>query len=215
MNILLAGFDPFNGAVINPAWEAVKGIRDTVDGAAIEKIEVPTVFRKSAAVLLEKMQEEAFDAVICVGQAGGRSSITPERLAINIDDARIADNQGNQPIDQPIQSGGPAAYFSTLPVKAIVAEIRQCGLPSSVSNSAGTFVCNHLMYQLLHAAAQTERNISAGFIHVPFIPEQVTQKPNQPSMNLEDMTRGLEAAIKAVIDRHGKADLKEIGGSLH
>lgn len=215
MNILLAGFDPFNGAVINPAWEAVKGIRATVDGAAIEKIEVPTVFRKSAAVLLEKMQEEAFDAVICVGQAGGRSSITPERLAINIDDARIADNQGNQPIDQPIQSGGPAAYFSTLPVKAIVAEIRQCGLPSSVSNSAGTFVCNHLMYQLLHAAAQTERNISAGFIHVPFIPEQVTQKPNQPSMNLEDMTRGLEAAVKAVIDRHGKADLKEIGGSLH
>ncbi|EXJ22723.1 Pyrrolidone-carboxylate peptidase [Alkalibacterium sp. AK22] len=215
MKILLAGFDPFNKESVNPAWEAVKSMPDTIEKVAIEKVEIPTVFHQSAAVLLDKMAETAYDAIICVGQAGGRSSLTPERVAINLDDARIADNQGNQPIDQPIQSGGPAAYFSTLPVKAIVAEIRQCGLPSSVSNSAGTFVCNHIMYQLLHAAAQTERNISAGFIHVPFIPEQVTQKPNQPSMNLEDMTRGLEAAVKAVIDRHGKADLKEIGGSLH
>ena len=141
--ILLCAFDPFGGEKINPALEAVKLVR--YSGAVVEKCEVPTVFYKSVKVVEEKIDELHPDAVLMIGQAGGRDKITPERVAINISDAKIADNEGNCPCDEPIVLGAPAAYFSTLPIKEIAEEIAASGIPSAISNSAGTFVCNHLM----------------------------------------------------------------------
>lgn len=145
MKILVTGFDPFGGESMNPAIEAVKLLPDTIAGADIVKLEIPTVFHKSAQVVREKMQEIQPDVVLNIGQAGGRTGLTPERVAINQDDARIEDNDGNQPIDAPIQEDGQPAYFSKLPIKAMVEAIHQTGLPASVSNSAGTFVCNHII----------------------------------------------------------------------
>lgn len=154
MKILVTGFDPFGGESMNPAIEAVKGLSDEISGAEIIKLEIPTVFHKSAAVLEEAMLAHQPDVVLCVGQAGGRTGITPERVAINQDDARIEDNEGNQPVDIAIREEGAPAYFATLPIKAMVEAIKEAGLPSSVSNSAGTFVCNHIMYQALYLAEQ-------------------------------------------------------------
>ena len=147
MKVLVTGFEPFGGEKVNPALEAIKGLPAEIHGAEVRWLEVPTVFHKSAQVLEEEMNRYQPDFVLCIGQAGGRSSLTPERVAINQDDARIPDNEGNQPIDLPIRSDGASAYFSSLPIKAMVQAIKKEGLPASVSNTAGTFVCNHLMYQ--------------------------------------------------------------------
>lgn len=146
MKILVTGFDPFGTDTMNPAIEAVKRLPDTVNGADIIKLEIPTVFGKSAEVVRQAMTEHDVDYVLNIGQAGGRFDMTPERVAINLDDARIADNEGNQPIDVPIKADGEAAYFSQLPIKAMVTAMKEAGIPASVSNSAGTFVCNHIMY---------------------------------------------------------------------
>ena len=150
MKILVTGFDPFGGEKVNPALEAVKLLPKEIHGAEIHWVEIPTVFYKAAEVLETAIVRFQPDAVLCIGQAGGRASLTPERIAINQDDARIPDNQGNQPIDTPIRLDGQAAYFSTLPIKAMVQAIKEEGLPATVSNTAGTFVCNHLMYQALY-----------------------------------------------------------------
>ena len=152
--------------------------------------------------------------VLCIGQAGGRASLTPERVAINQDDARIPDNDGNQPIDTPIRLDGEAAYFSTLPIKAMVQAIKEVGLPATVSNTAGTFVCNHLMYQALYLADKKFLNMRAGFMHIPYMTEQVINKPNTASMNLADIVKGIEAAIGAIVDYKDK-DLKIVGGATH
>ncbi|HEL1640282.1 TPA: pyroglutamyl-peptidase I [Streptococcus suis] len=215
MKILVTGFDPFDKEVINPALEVVKQLPDQIAGAEIIKLEVPTVFHKSAAVLEEKMRECQPDVVLCLGQAGGRAELTPERVAINQDDARIADNEGQQPIDVAIREDGPPAYFSTLPIKAMVEAIRQQMIPASVSNTAGTFVCNHLMYQALYLADKKFPQTKAGFMHIPFLPEQVVQKPNQPSMALETIVKGLEAAISAIVEYADKEDVKTVGGATH
>ena len=145
MNVLITGFDPFGGEPINPAWEAVKAMKDEIAGATITKLQIPTVVNKSIAKVHEKMLELRPDIVISIGQAGGRFGVTPERVAINVTDARIPDNEGNQPIDEPIFADGDAAYFSNLPVKAMVQEIRNAGYPSTLSNTAGTYICNHVM----------------------------------------------------------------------
>ncbi len=212
MKVLITGFDPFGGESINPALEAVKKLPDTIEGAEIIKLEIPTVFRKS----LEKIEENIIklnpDVVISIGQAGGRFGITPERVAINIDDARIPDNETNQPIDIPIFEDGDTAYFTTLPIKAMVKEMQDNGIPSSVSNTAGTFVCNHVMYGVLYMAAKKYPNIKAGFIHVPYIPSQVVTKPNQPSMSTEDITKGLTLCIKAIVNN--SSDIKTVGGEI-
>ena len=150
MRILLTAFEPFGGETMNPALEAVKRVADHVGGTEVIRLTVPTVFYKSIAVVSAAIGIEKPDAVLCIGQAEGRCDLTPERVAINLDDARIPDNEGNQPIDRPIFPDGAPAYFSTLPVKAMVRSIRNAGIPASVSNTAGTFVCNHLMYGLLH-----------------------------------------------------------------
>ena len=198
MKLLLTGFTPFDGETINPALEAVKHVKPEIAGMEIVKLEVPTVFGESVRLVAEAIEREQPDFVLSIGQAGGRAAVTPERVAINVDDARIPDNAGQQPIDVPIFADGENAYFTTLPVKAMTDAIRNAGLPSALSNTAGTFVCNHLMYGVLHHLHQNHKSIKAGFIHVPYIPEQTADKPGVPSMPLDDIVRALEAAIAAI-----------------
>ncbi len=212
MKVLITGFNPFGGEKINPSFEAVRKLEDTIAGSKIVKIEIPTVFNKSIIELEKAIIKENPDIVICVGQAGGRFDLTIERVAINVDDARIPDNEGNQPIDSAIFEEGQNAYFSSLPVKAMVEEIRKSGIPASLSNSAGTFVCNHLMYGLLHLIHTKHPIIRGTFIHVPFIPAQVMSKPNTPYMELEKITEGLTLAIKAAIEN--KEDVKTVLGQI-
>lgn len=197
MKLLLTAFTPFDGERINPALEAVKLVKDKIGNLEIVKLEVPTVFGKSIDTVREAIERERPDFVLSIGQAGGRAEITPERVAINLDDARIPDNEGNQPIDEPVFPDGENAYFSTLPVKAMVEAIRREGLPSSLSNSAGTYVCNHLMYGVLYYLDKSP-GIKAGFIHVPYIPEQTKNKKEIPALELSEIVRGLEAAITAI-----------------
>lgn len=212
MKLLLTAFDPFGGDAINPALEAVKLVADKIGRFDIVKLEVPTVFRKSIDTVAKAIEEEKPDVVLCIGQAGGRFEITPERVAINVDDARIKDNEGNQPIDTKIFEDGENAYFTTLPIKAMVEAIREANLPAAVSNTAGTFVCNHLMYGVLYTLAKKYPHIKGGFTHVPFIPAQVARRtPVAPYMALEDIKRGLEAAISA-IDKNFDADINVNGG---
>ena len=214
MKILVTGFDPFGGEKVNPALEAVKSLPSVIHGAEIRWVEIPTVFYQSAEVLEAEIVLYQPDVVLCIGQAGGRAGLTPERVAINQDDARIPDNQGNQPIDTPIRLDGEAAYFSTLPIKAMVQAINEVGLPATVSNTAGTFVCNHLMYQALYLADKKFPNMRAGLMHIPYMTEQVVNKPNTASMCLRDIVRGIEAAIGAIVD-HKDKDLKLVGGATH
>ena len=211
--ILITGFDPFGGEPVNPALEAVKLMKDEIAGAKIIKLEIPTVFRKSVEKIHEMMKAEQPDVVLSIGQAGGRFGVTPERVAINVDDARIKDNEGNQPVDTPIFTDGEAAYFSNLPVKAMVEAIKNKGLPSTLSNSAGTFVCNHVMYGVLYYIHKEFPNARGGFIHVPFITDQVVTKPNVASMALADITEALESAVEAIVKN--QKDIHAIGGEIH
>ena len=213
MKVLVTGFDPFGGEPINPAWEAVKAMKDTIAGAEIIKMQILTVVGKSIEKIHQKMKELQPDLVISVGQAGGRFGVTPERVAINVTDARIPDNEGNQPIDEPIFPDGPAAYFSNLPVKAMVQAIKDAGYPSVLSNSAGTYICNHVMYGILYYIEKEFPNVRGGFIHVPYAPSQVVNKPSTPSMALADITASLEAAVAAAIS--SKEDIRAVGGEIH
>ena len=198
MKLLLTAFDPFGGATVNPAQEAVKLVAEQIGTIQIIKCEVPTVFRTSIETVTDAIAKHRPDVVLCIGQAGGRSGLTPERVAINLNDAPIPDNAGNQPVDTSIFPDGPNAYFSTLPVKAMAAAIRDAGLPASVSYTAGTFVCNHLMYGVLYILEKHYPGVRGGFMHVPFIPSQVNGDANVPSMPVEDIARGIEAAIRAI-----------------
>lgn len=213
MKVLVTGFDPFGGESINPAWEAVKVIKDEIAGAEVVKMQIPTVVGKSIAKIHDKLVEINPDIVIAVGQAGGRFGVTPERIAINVTDARIPDNEGNQPIDEVIFEDGDAAYFSNLPVKAMVQAIKDAGYPSVLSNTAGTYICNHVMYGILYYIQKEFPNARGGFIHVPYATSQVVNKPNTASMSLADITASLEAAIKAAVEN--QADIKAIGGETH
>ena len=215
MKILVTGFDPFGGDSTNPAIEAAKRLPDEINGATILKLEIPTVFGKSAEVVKEAMKKEHPDYVLNIGQAGGRFGLTPERVAINQDDARIPDNEGNQPIDTPIQEDGESAYFSQLPIKAMVTAMKNAGVPASVSNTAGTFVCNHIMYQTLYLTHTEFLNTKAGFMHIPFLTEQVIDRPETASMSLDNLVKGITVAIEAIVEFHGKEDLKIIGGATH
>ncbi|KAJ51308.1 pyroglutamyl-peptidase [Clostridium tetanomorphum] len=205
MRVLITGFDPFGGEKVNPSFEAVKKVDDKISGAEIIKVQIPTVFRKSIEEVEKLITIHKPDIVICVGQAGGRFDITVERVAINVDDARIADNEGNQPVDTKIFEDGESAYFSNLPVKAMVSELKNNNIPASLSNTAGTFVCNHIMYGLLYLINKKHPNIKGGFIHVPYIAEQVITKPNTPFMDLDKVAKGLTFAIKAAVEN--KEDL--------
>ena len=191
--LLITGFDPFGGESINPAWEAVRLLPDVIRDFEFVKLEIPTVFGAAAQVVIDKAEEIHPDAIISVGQAGGRAAVTPEMVGINLRYASIPDNMGALPCDIPIAEGGPAAYFSTLPVRAMAKAICDAGLPGAVSYSAGSFVCNDVLYSLLHHF--DEAAVRAGFIHVPFLPEQTVDKPSLP---LEQTAAALRAAIEAI-----------------
>ncbi|ERT66694.1 pyroglutamyl-peptidase I [Cetobacterium somerae] len=210
MKVLITGFDPFGGESINPAWEAVKAMKDSIDGIEVIKLQIPTVFKKSAEKLFAGIEEHKPDAVICIGQAGGRYDMSVERVAINMDDGRIPDNEGYQPIDTPVYEDGENAYFATLPIKGIVEEIKLAKIPASVSNTAGTYVCNHIMYSLLYYISKNNLNIKGGFIHVPYITEQVVDKKNMPYMEVTTITKALECAVQAL--NKYKVDVKVSGG---
>lgn len=210
MKIIVTGFDPFGGETINPSIECVKALPE-IEGVELIRLELPTVFKESAKRLNEVINDVKPDAVLSVGQAGGRPGITMERIAINVDDARIPDNISQQPIDEAIQLDGEDAYFTTLPIKRIVKAIREAGISAEVSNSAGTFVCNHIMYQALFAATKADKPFKAGFMHIPFIPEQTTDKPSLP---LEESTKALQIAIETILDYINDEDIKVQEGAI-
>ena len=189
--LLITGFDPFDGATVNPSWEAVKLLPEQIGNFELHKLQIPTVFGLAPQTVLEKAAEIQPDVIISVGQAGTRPAVTPERIGINIRDARITDNAGISPKDEAIVPGGPDGLFSTLPVKAMIEAIREAGLPASISNTAGTFVCNDVLYSLLHHYAGTP--VRCGFIHVPWLPEQ-----GEPSLPLESTAKALEIAISVL-----------------
>lgn len=212
--ILLTGFEPFNQETINPSWEAVRSLQGWREGDFIVHArQLPCVFGRANKVMHQAVEELQPSVVIAVGQAGGRVDLSIERVAINVDDAPIADNQMRQVVDQPIVNGGPAAYFSTLPIKAIVHALREAGLPSSVSQSAGTFVCNHVFYGLMHQAHEWGTTMRAGFIHIPYLPQQAAAHPGSASMKLEDMVEGLRIAIRTTLAHD--VDVREAGGVTH
>lgn len=214
LKLLVTAFDPFGKDIKNPALEAVNRLRVTIQDARIIKLEIPTIFNQSADIVAEAIEKNQPDIVVHIGQAGGRMGITPERVAINLDDARISDNAGQQPIDSIIKTDGQAAYFSQLPIKAIVEALKENGIPASISNSAGTFVCNHIMYQTLYLCHQQYPKIKSGFIHIPYLPEQTLDKL-APSMSLDLLVNGLEIVLETIITYHDKTDAKLVGGSLH
>ena len=192
--LLITGFDPFGGASVNPAREAVMALPDVVGDYALTKLEIPTVFGLAAETVLRAAEILCPDVILCVGQAGGRATITPEVVAINLREASIPDNAGNQPKNMPVVENAPAAYFSTLPVRAMAEGVKAAGIPCSLSYSAGVFVCNDLLYTLLHHYDGTDTRV--GFVHIPYLPEQAGE--GVASLPLEDAVRGLTAAIQAL-----------------
>ncbi|EYS86504.1 pyrrolidone-carboxylate peptidase [Cupriavidus sp. SK-4] len=213
--VLLTGFEPFENEPINPSWEAVRALDgERVGDAVIVARQLPCVFGAAIDTIGELVDVLRPALVIAVGQAGGRAEMSVERVAINVDDARIADNAGAQPIDTDIVAGGPAAYFATLPIKAMVRDMRAAGVPASVSQTAGTFVCNHVFYGLMHRLAQQpDGDARGGFIHIPYLPEQAARHPGQPSLAQETLVKGLRAAVATALST--RADVREQGGQLH
>lgn len=210
--VLLTGFEPFNKETVNPAWEAVRSLEGwSGEGFAVRVRQLPCVFGAAIRVIEAAMAELEPALVIAVGQAGGRVDMSVERVAINVDDAPIPDNAQRQLVDQAIVDGAPAAYFSTLPIKAIVAALRAAGVPASVSQTAGTFVCNHVFYGVMHATAGTD--VKAGFIHIPYLPEQAAAHPGAASMALEVVVRGLKVAVEVGLADGG--DVRSGGGATH
>ena len=198
MKALVTGFEPFGPDAVNPSREAVLRLSSRLGDLTIETRIMPTVFGLAIAALEEAIVTTQPEIVLCVGLAGGRAELSLERVAINVDDARIPDNDGQQPIDQPIVAGGPAAYFTGMPVKRAVAALRQAGLPAIVSNTAGTFVCNHIFYGLMHLVASRRLPVRGGFLHVPYLPEQAAGLAGiqVPSMALDDIVRGIEIILR-------------------
>ncbi len=196
--VLISGFEPFGGMSTNPALEVIKVLEGTElpQGGVVKTITVPVVHKQSIEIVNTAISQYQPHAVLMLGLAPGRSGIMPERVAINIDDFRLVDNEGNQPTDQPVVDGGPAAYFSRLPIKRMVAAMRQAGIPASVSNSAGTFVCNHLFYGIMHSLCANP--IPAGFIHIPLLPEQALQG-KEPFMSLEQLIKGVSVCAEAAL----------------
>lgn len=205
MKILVTGFDPFDNEPLNPAYEAVKALPDTILNATIIKMEIPTSFKRSRDYIEKAIKEIAPDVVLAVGQAGGRNSVSVEKVAINLWEARIPDNDGHQPLDCAIREDGDDAYFSNLPVKGMVAHLKENGVPASVSYTAGTFVCNSLMYDILYLVNKQYKNIKGGFIHVPYLPSQASSKnPVPSSMTAELIAKGIELAVEAIVlDKKG------------
>lgn len=200
MKILITGFDPFGGEETNPSEEVLRMLPE-IPGAEIRKRVLPTAFGTAASILCNAVEVFQPDAVVCLGQAGGRAGITVERVAINVRDASLPDNMKKQPVDEPIIPGGDTAYFTTLPIKAIVRKIDAAGIKASISNTAGTFVCNDVLYSLLHLGKTKYPHMRCGFIHLPYTREQVKDKPaGTEFMNMENILRGVQIALEAIIE---------------
>ncbi|MBL5885414.1 Pyrrolidone-carboxylate peptidase [compost metagenome] len=211
--VLVTGFEPFGGETVNPSWEVVSQLEGSIiDRCRVVTRQLPCVFGESLSVLNAAIDELNPAVVIAVGQAGGRVDVTVERVAINVDDARIPDNRGQQPIDVAIVPGGPAAWFTRLPIKATVAAMRERGIPASVSQTAGTFVCNHVMYGLLHKISENAE-VKGGFIHIPYLPEQAAAHAGAPSMAAQTVKAALIVAIEVALRQ--TADVKIVGGATH
>ena len=209
--LLLTGFEPFGGETVNPSTQVAQALAgERIGGHRVVACELPCVFGTALEVLDEALVRHEPRLVLALGQAAGRCDLSIERVAINVDDARIADNAGRQPIDEPVSADGPAAYFSSLPIKAMVAALREAGVPASVSQTAGTFVCNHVFYGLMQRLRDGARG---GFMHLPLLPEQAARHPGQPSLPLATMVDGVRIALAAALGRQGD-DLRAGGGSL-
>lgn len=210
--VLLTGFDPFGGETINPSWEVVRALHGKrIAGHLVVARQLPTEFAASLQLLQQAMRELQPRLVLGVGQAGGRRQLSIERVAINVNDARIADNAGAKPVDETVIAGGPAAYFSTLPIKAMLAALRADGLPAAISQSAGTYVCNHIAYAMLHLASK-HRGVRAGFMHIPYLPQQAAALGDVASMAQADMERGIRLALRVALTTG--TDLKLAAGSI-
>lgn len=208
MKILVTGFDPFDKETINPAFEAVKKLPDKIKDAEIIKLEIPTSFEKSKIEIEKAIEKYSPNIVLSVGQAGGRNEITLEKVAINLMEARIKDNDGYQPSDTPVREDGETAYFTNLPLKNMLVHMRENGIPANISYTAGTFVCNSLMYNILYLIDKKYPEIKGGFIHVPYLPSQVTSKSPVPSsMSAETICKGLELSIDAILSNKKEVNI--------
>ena len=210
--VLVTGFEPFGGERTTPSWDICAQLGPEIAGMRVETCRVPCEFRHSIEVVATAIDRLHPLLVICLGQAGGRARLGVERVAINVDDARIPDNDGAQPVDELIAANGPPAYFASVPIKAMAAAMRAAGAPTEISNSAGTYVCNHLMYGVLHYLAASGHRARAGFIHVPYSEEQVLDKSDAPCMAVATMVKGVRAAIAAA--REHRHDIKAAEGAL-
>jgi pyroglutamyl-peptidase len=206
---LVTGFEAFGGEEVNPSIEAVRLLPPRIGGLELATCALPTAFGRSRAELERAIAAAEPDIVLCVGLAGGRTELSLERVAINVDDARIPDNDGHQPIDRPIIADGPAAYFATLPIKAATVALRAAGLPAAISNSAGTFVCNHIFYGLMHLAATRRRPFRGGFLHIPYVPSQAVRCPGSPSLALDAVVRGIEIILAVSVEREADISVSE------
>jgi pyroglutamyl-peptidase len=216
VRILLTGFEPFDGALVNPSWEVAQALGGTVcDGATVHAVQLPCAFGKASDQLAQALHLWQPQLVLALGLAGGRSEVSLERVAINLDDARIPDNAGQQPIDAAVVHGAPAAYFATLPLKAIVRDLRAAGLPAAVSNTAGNFVCNHVFYALMHSLATGPawQHTRGGFIHLPYLPEQAAMYPGAPSMALATQVQALRVVMRTALAV--QVDVRESAGQFH
>jgi pyroglutamyl-peptidase len=214
--LLVTGFEPFGGESVNPSWEIARSLdRWVCEGHVVRSARLPCVFGDALRSLDEALAAHRPELVVCLGQAGGRAEISIERAALNVDDARIPDNLGRQPIDAAVVPGGPAAYFSTLPIKAVARALREAGIAATVSNTAGTFVCNHVFYALMHrlATAPALARARGGFVHVPFTPEQTGGKPGVATMALATQIDGIRHALRAAI--RTRDDVHETAGREH
>jgi pyroglutamyl-peptidase len=212
--VLVTGIEPFDGETLNPSWEAARALDGQVlDGAVLVARQLPCVIGKVNAVLVAAIEELNPVLVLCLGQAGGRSDISVERVAINVVDARIPDNEGQQPVDEPVVPGGPAAYFSTLPIKALVHALRDQGVPASVSQSAGTYNCNAIFYGLSHHIATRRPALRGGFVHVPYLPQMAARHPGAPSLALETLIQAVRIMVATALAV--EVDIKRGAGALH
>ena len=213
MRVLITGFEPFGGETVNPSWEVARALDgERIAGAQVAALQLPCRFGEAGHVLAQALAADALAAVIALGQAARRSDLSVERVAINVDDAPIPDNGGDRPVDRPIVAGAPAGYFSSLPIKRIVAAVRAAGVPASVSQTAGTFVCNHLFFTLAHLIATRHPRVRGGFIHLPMLPEQAAAWEGMPSLALETMIIGVRAAVAATVA--GEGDEARGGGAV-
>jgi pyroglutamyl-peptidase len=211
--VLLTGFEPFDGAVVNPSWEVARGLDGhTLGGAHIHALQLPCVFGRARSELWQALEAGHFDVLLSLGLAGNRPDVTVERIAINVDDARIPDNAGQQPVDTPVVPAGPAAYWASLPIKRMVAAVRAAGVPASVSQTAGTFVCNHVFYAGAHWQATRQPGLRVGFMHLPLLLEQAVAQPGFTGMPLATQVAAVRAALWAALEVG--ADIASAGGAV-